>query len=302
MNITVVITTRNEQENIGACLESIFEQRIDVSGVQVIVVDNYSDDLTEQYARQFPCEFYQYGPERNAQRNYGLIEKSSGEILVWIDADMLLHPHLFSEIVREFKSDPEVVALYVPEVILGDSLFSQIRRFERSFYDATPVDGVRAIRAMDFKAVGGFDQTWMHGPDDWDLDLKLQNRGGFGYVQATVFDKRFSDRISAICSSDCESDRVGIYHNESKLSLSKHLRKKIHYSADFEGYLRKWKGHPNLKKQVGLFYRFFQVFFENGKWKKVVRAPHLYLGFLSVKTVVGFCFVINRRLRWGLVR
>ena len=73
--VSVIVTTKNEERNIGACLESVVQQSM--APLEVIVVDNNSEDQTSEIAKQYGARVFQLGPERSAQRNYG-VEKAHG--------------------------------------------------------------------------------------------------------------------------------------------------------------------------------------------------------------------------------
>ena len=45
-------------------------------------------------------------------------------------------------------------------------MFNSIRRFERGFYDGSPIDAVRFIRRDDFLSVGGFDEKLFEMVDE----------------------------------------------------------------------------------------------------------------------------------------
>ena len=45
----------------------------------------------------------------------------------------------------DYLSKNKYIALNIPEIILGDDFFSKVRRFERSFYNNTVIDGSRVI-------------------------------------------------------------------------------------------------------------------------------------------------------------
>lgn len=179
--ISVVVTTKNEERHIRNCLGSIRAQTYPSEKIELIVVDNYSEDKTREIATQFTDLVFDKGPERNAQRNFGLIDVATGRYLMWIDADMILSPNLVLACYN-FIIETAFVALYIPEVIIGCQFWSRVRRFERGFYNNTVIDGTRFVSAVPFRQVGGFSSDWFYGPDDWDLDKSLQLVGALGYL------------------------------------------------------------------------------------------------------------------------
>ena len=59
-------------------------------------MDNNSTDKTKEIVEEFKKRFtplnvqlFNWGPERSAQRNFG-VKKSSGEYILYLDADMIL--------------------------------------------------------------------------------------------------------------------------------------------------------------------------------------------------------------------
>ncbi|NTW13968.1 MAG: glycosyltransferase [Candidatus Moranbacteria bacterium] len=267
MRISVIITTKNEEKNIENCLKSIKAQSYPQENIEIIVVDNNSTDKTKEIARTYTDKVFDKGPERSAQRNFG-VEQSGGEWIMYLDADMILHENVVGDCVAEAEK-PDMIGLYVSEIVMGEKFFSKVRRFERSFYDATVIDCARFIKREAFQQVGGFDET-MTGPEDWDLDKKLRNAGKLGLV------------------------RTPIYHNEAEFDLKKYLDKKGYYAKSFDGYIAKWgKDDADLKKQFGLSYRFFGVFVEKGKWKKLSLHPFLTFGMYFLRGLVGIKFLMR---------
>lgn len=271
--VSVVITTKNEEPNIENCLKSIKEQSY--SNIEIIVVDNYSSDKTKEIALGYTDKVYDKGPERSAQRNYGMIDKSSGEYVMFVDADMILSRDLIGNCV-EYINKEKCVALHISEVVMGHNFFSRVRRFERSFYDGTVIDGARFFKKNIFVNVGGFDET-MSGPEDWDIDKKIKAIGRIGLVPKN-------------------GEEAVIYHNEAEFNLKKYLDKKGYYTQSFAKYINKWgKDDRDIKKQFGLSYRYFGVFLENGKWKKLLTQPILTLGMYFLRVVVGVVYLVKRK-------
>ena len=271
--VSLVITTLNEEKNIENCLQSIKSQTY--PNIEIIVVDNFSTDKTQTIAKPYTELIFTKGPERSAQRNFGMIEKSQGEYVMFIDADMTLSPDLIAQCVTTMR-DANIVALHVSEIVLGENFWSQVRRFERSFYDGTVIDGARFFRKNSFVAVGGFDET-MSGPEDWDIDKKIKKEGEILLIPN-------------------EGTKAVIFHNEAEFNFKKYLKKKKYYSQSFDTYVAKWGAtDPDIKKQLGLWYRYFGVFLEQDKWEKLFSHPILTVGLYFLRGVVGVVYLINKK-------
>jgi len=301
--VSIVITTKNEEKNIRNCLQSIKLQTW--ANTEIIVVDNSSIDNTQAIAQEYTDKVFTKGPERSAQRNFGMIDKSEGEYVIYIDADMILSPSLIEGCVAHARRTG-AIALHIPEIVLGRNYFSRVRRFERGFYDGTPVDGARFFYRHTFMQVGGFDEHLFEkgSGEDWDMD-KLMRRIG----RIELLDLRQAKHMGdnwAMCSF-IEQRGVaynpafhGIYHNESEFRLLPYLRKKSYYSLGFDGYIKKWgKEDPDIRRQFGVVYRFWTIFTENGKWRRLFIRPDLTLGMYFLRFCVGFVFFLKKM---GIVR
>lgn len=275
--ISVVITTKNEEKNIENCLKSILEQSY--KNIEIIVVDNFSTDKTKEIALRYTDKVYDLSKEidltniknyRGAQLNFG-VSKASGEIIFFPDADMTFDKNLLSEAVEKLEKND---ALYVPEIIYGNGLFGKIRNFERSFYNETCIDGVRIVKKNVFLEVGGFDvKNIVFGPDDWDFTKTLKQKN---------FNFEITDKV--------------LYHHEEWLTLKVYLNKKSKYIGTFDGYIKKWgRDDKDVEKQFGIYYRYFGVFLENGRWKKLLAHPILSLGMYFLRGMVGVIYLIKRK-------
>lgn len=293
--VSITITTKNEEKNIENCLKSIVLQ--DYPDMEIIVVDNGSTDKTKELAQKYTELVFDKGPERSAQRNFGMLDHSSGTYVMFIDADMVLSPGLVTECVRMMQTGG-YLALHIPEIVLGKNYFSRVRRFERSFYDGTVIDGARFFQKEAFQKAGGFDIN-MSGPEDWDIDKKIKKMGSIGLLKTipgsttTVW-----PMVDFIRQRGVDPVRFGkvIYHNESEFDLGKYLAKKGYYAASFENYIAKWgKSDPDIQKQFGLLYRYFGVYLEKGKWIKVLLHPLLTAGMFFLRFMVGVKFLTRKK-------
>jgi glycosyltransferase involved in cell wall biosynthesis len=298
--ISVVVTTKNEQANIENCLRSIKNQSY--KNYEIIVVDNFSTDQTKIIAQKYSNKFYQIGPERSGQRNYGFIELASGEFGLYLDADMILAPNLLKQFVDNISE--EVAGYFIEEIILGQSFFNKVRRFERFFYNTTPIDAVRIFPLDKFKKVGGFDeQLFVSGSgEDWDLDVKLSSLGNLQIIPKIqnskenlyYFKENFPGLLNKLPKRYWQLDAV-LFHNETDLNFIDYLKKKKYYSKGFEGYIKKWgRNNPYIKKQFGFGYRYFKVFIEERKWIMALSRPHLMIAILIYKFLVGVVYLQSK--------
>jgi len=297
--VSIVVTTKNEEKNIQTCLESIQGQTY--QNIEIIVVDNFSADRTQEIARQYTGKVFSKGPERSAQRNYGMIDIAQGEYVMFVDADMILSPGLIGACVRRMQAG-DCLALHIHEIVLGVSFFSKVRRFERTFYDGTAVDGARFFLKRAFVQVGGFDvELFNEGSgEDWDIDKLIKRIGAIMLLDESLVDDQpwGPDLFGFIDSRGVTPSRrkPTIYHNETDFVLSNYLKKKSYYAKGFDGYIAKWgQSDPDIRKQFGLWYRYFGVFLENGKWSKLFAHPLLSMGMYSLRFLVGAVYILRKQ-------
>lgn len=273
--VSVVIATRNEEKNIGNCLESIENQSY--KNIETIVVDSNSQDKTRGIAERHSDKVYnliehakrdEFKNYRGAQLNLG-VEKSKGKIIFFPDADMTFDKNLIAEAVEKMEN---LDALYVPETIVGNGFLRRIRNFERSFYNETCIDAVRIVKKKMFLDIGGFDaKNIAFGPDDWD------------------FTKRIKQKTNKISITESV-----VYHNEGNFSFGTYLEKKRKYAPTFDDYIKKWgRTDPDVMKQLGPNYRLFWVFVERGKWKRLIMDPLSTIGMLALRASVGIGFLMR---------
>ena len=267
MTLSVVITTRNEEANIANCIRAFdgFRDR-----VEIVVVDNASTDRTKAIAAELGAKVLEKGPERSAQRNLGWQTAVSSWVVV-LDADMILPRETVEEILRRTEGPSAVDAYWIPEVRTGSGLRVKARNFERSFYDGTCIDALRLFKRSVLEATGGYDETLIAGPEDWELDIRVLATG-----------------------AKCEVLPSHLIHNERQLTLRRMLAKKAYYSKSMAAYQAKWKGHPALKRQFSVVYRYLGVFVENGKWRRLLRHPILAAVMYFERVMVGVTYLINR--------
>lgn len=111
LSVTVVIPAYNEEEGIGACLESVLSQSIPPD--QVIVVDDGSTDSTPEILRGFRGRIEVVTlPENSGNKALALraaLPYIKGDVVVYTDADSELDPRAVELLLVHFL-DPRVGA------------------------------------------------------------------------------------------------------------------------------------------------------------------------------------------------
>ena len=62
-SVTIIIRSKNEAKWIGSCLNSIKNQNYDHKKIEVIVLDNNSEDGTKEIAKRYKIKLINYNPK-----------------------------------------------------------------------------------------------------------------------------------------------------------------------------------------------------------------------------------------------
>jgi hypothetical protein len=245
--------------------------------------------------------------ERVESGNHGMLRMASGDVVGYFDADMILSP-LLLETAYDFFTFEDCVGVHIPEIILGKNLLSKARRLERTFYNGTIIDAARLIRSDILHKVSGFDLISFPTPsaEDWDLDKRIKAYGKI-YTLPSIKVPRESIKtiwdpcLLKLVSCNVENQYIncpGFFHNEVSFTLRWYLNKKRYYSTTLTNYINKWGGNDeDIKKQLGIKYRLFVVFIENGKWRKILKSPTLFMILYFMIISVGLVYTINKEPR-----
>lgn len=103
--VSIIIPAKNEEKNIGLCLDALTRIDYPKEKYEIIIVDNGSEDNTIQIAKGFGTKVF-VKPELTISglRNYGA-RMASGEILAFIDADVVVSQRWLTNAVALFNDD-----------------------------------------------------------------------------------------------------------------------------------------------------------------------------------------------------
>jgi glycosyltransferase involved in cell wall biosynthesis len=181
VTVSIVIPTRNSSETLPYCLTSIKKQTY--KNIEIIVVDNFSEDDTLGIARRFTNLVFTMPPERSTQVNYG-VSKASGKYVYRVDSDFVLDRNVVMEAVKLAESKGYGAVLIHNTSDPSVSYWSRVRKFERDMYDTNNSNvAVRFIRRDIFNSLGGFDPRLSYG-EDYDLHNRIIKKYPIGKVNA----------------------------------------------------------------------------------------------------------------------
>ena len=206
MKVSVIIPAYNEEQCLPVTLERI-GQALSVAAcpAEIIVVDNDSQDGTTQVAAAFGVKVILEKEHNIAKvRNTGA-ENSTGDILIFIDADTLVPDTLVQKL----------AAVMADEKCLGGAVAVEYEDFERKwmkyyllgwkFWGAVfnmKQGAAQFCRKFVFEAVGGYDPTIFMGEDVefyWRLaKFARRNKGYLYFVEhpKVITSARRFDRMS----------------------------------------------------------------------------------------------------------
>lgn len=141
--ITVIIPARNEADQIGPCLEAILSGAYPLALLEILVVDDHSDDDTAQTVRHFTnrfaavrllalADFITTEEQGGAYKKKALevaIAQASGEIIVTTDADCVCGPDWLQLIASVFERSPQPVQLLTAPVVFHRDV-NLLQRFQ----------------------------------------------------------------------------------------------------------------------------------------------------------------------------
>lgn len=197
--MSVVVAARNEQENIGSCLQALINQTYPLKRYEVIVVDDRSTDGTAAIVDHFSktddrikLVLVNQLPAGISPKKHALekgIEIAKGKIILTTDADCVPEPGWIAGMINYFEPAVGLVAGFSPLVKdEGETIFSRLVTLDSlslaavaagSFGLGKPLtcNGRNlAYRLETFHAVNGFKaiQNLISGDDDLLLHMVRQ--------------------------------------------------------------------------------------------------------------------------------
>jgi glycosyltransferase involved in cell wall biosynthesis len=176
--ISVIIPSYNCSAFVGEAIESVIRQS-DVQVSEIVVVDDGSEDETQNVVAKFPSVRYvdQEHAGASAARNRG-VAFTHGDLIAFLDADDIWLPNKLSLQLSALRNDPSLDMMFghVEEFKSPQAAFdeSKLRRYAPGY-----VPGTLLVRRRAYETVGDFNCSWKLGEFvDWYIrakELKLKS-------------------------------------------------------------------------------------------------------------------------------
>src|SRR4030043_2255244 len=251
--VSVIIPTKNSEKYLNQCLISIKNQTY--KNIEIIIVDNFSQDKTLAIAQKCTRLIFQKGRERSTQINYG-VKKAHGKYLYRVDSDFVVDQNHIKNMVEKCENENLDAIATFNRSDPNNSFWAKVRNFERDTYqDADLILASRFFSKKAFEKVEGFDDN-LAAAEDYDLQYNLLKTG-----------------------LKMGKENTADIHLGEPISIFEIAKKNYYYGASLGKYLKK---HPKkgLQQMIPIRYAYLK------HWRKFVRKPILTLGLLILKTVV----------------
>jgi len=181
LRVSVIIPAYNEEGNIARCLNSLNHQDCYNINLEIIVVDNASNDKTAAVAQSLGAKvLFKKNGTIAALRNHGA-ESSTGDYLAFLDADCIPPSNWLSRAISELLHDDRLVLGYRLSIPSDSNWVAKcwdlvfVKRYFTADVDWIPSANM-IMHRQTFLHVAGFDET-LQTNEDYDLCFRLKAKG-----------------------------------------------------------------------------------------------------------------------------
>jgi len=194
-NVSIIIAARNEEKNIGECLQNCASQNYPIDKFEVVVVNDRSDDNTQSIIEnivkdfknvrminitELPAEYTMSGKKHALKKG---IENSTGDIIMLTDADCFPNSNWIRGMVQYFQEDVGVLVGHSP--LDGTGFINRLQQLDNLSIIAVGAGGIGggypilsvgrnfAYRRCVYNEINGFEEIKNFSSGDDDLFLML---------------------------------------------------------------------------------------------------------------------------------
>jgi glycosyltransferase involved in cell wall biosynthesis len=186
LTLSVIIPVRDGGLAFRRCLQGVTEAS--PSSTEIIVVADGDTDGSWRVGKEYGAKVLRIpqpqGPAR--ARNLGARE-ARGDVLLFLDADVVIHPDVLRQVEAAFRNDPRLTALFgsYDDQPGENNFLSQYKNLFHHYVHQTSREeastfwsGCGAIRRKVFLELGGFDESYRKPCiEDIELGYRMKRAG-----------------------------------------------------------------------------------------------------------------------------
>jgi len=173
--VSIIITNYNRVEMVGRAIRSCVDQLTPHRDVEVIVVDDASDDGSAEYLEKYGDSISLVLHQQNMgvahASNSGLVE-ATGEYIMRVDSDDYLNTFAVSTMAAILDENPGIAYVYC-DLLKVDEQGFPVERIDRGQYVNLCNHGAGILfRKEVVESAGGYDPALLNA-EDYDLIVRL---------------------------------------------------------------------------------------------------------------------------------
>ncbi len=254
-DLSVIIITRNEEEMIGRCIESVISslEYAKVKGIiyssEIILSDSASTDKTIEIANKYPIKIVQLLPGWPLSAAAGLyigIQHCKGSYIQILGGDHILDKEWFIHGIPVLERSGQIAAVegYEAEYLEGNELMSHIKtsveQHDNKPEGETDYAGTAIFKSEVLRKVGSFN-PYLKGGEDRELSYRILEAGykimSIPYLSTTHYWAGESGKLDLITHLRSAykwglgDGQAAKYYIKNKAILSKYLTRYFNTSA-----------------------------------------------------------------------
>lgn len=199
LKVSAIIPVKNAAAVLSRCLESLMHS-VPAPPDECIVVLDGSTDESEEIARRYGCRIIQFAKSHGPAyaRNAGALA-ATGDLLLFLDSDVCVHPDTLARYRRRLETDPEAAAVFgaYDDEPASRTFLSQYRNLMNSYVHSTSRaeactfwSACGMIRRQTLLDCGGFDENYRRPCiEDIELGARLVRGGAMIRLDAAIQSK-----------------------------------------------------------------------------------------------------------------
>ena len=245
--MSVVVPCYNLGPYLAEAVDSALGQTF--ADIEILVVDDGSTDpetraILDTFSRPKTRVLRSENRGLPGAKNFG-IAHTSGDLLCMLDADDLLEPQMLARSVAALDAAPSIAFASHWLRTFGDEQWDWTPSSCAfpALLDMNTVNGSALVRRSAVESVGGFDETFLDGCEDWDFWITMVEQGHPGTI-IPEFLFRYRRRTGSMSRVMMEDKHPALYRR----LVSKHTAS---YRAHLEPLLvRREREEAHLRGQI----------------------------------------------------